>query len=95
VKSAKVTEADLHVNNPEQKGERMKNLIEPEGVTERDLEIYSEGLQDNAKQYVRRMLDSGAGEGEIAEYMASLGPEPEDEIGAADREPPVRRKAAW
>lgn len=68
----------------------MKNLIEPEGVTEHDLETYFEGLQDNAKQHVRRMLDSGAGEAEIAEYIASLGPEPGDEIGAADGEPPVR-----
>ena len=70
----------------------MKNLIEPDGVTEHDLETYFEGLQDNAKKHVRRILDSGAGEAEIAEYITSLGPEPEDEIGAADGEPPVRTK---
>jgi hypothetical protein len=68
----------------------MKNLIQPEGVTEKDLETYLAGLQESAKKDVRNLLDSGAGEAEIAEYVESLGPEPEDQIGPPDGQPPPR-----
>ena len=68
----------------------MKNLIRPEGVTEKELETYLAGLQGNAQKDVRNLLASGAGEAEIAEYIASLGPEPEDEIGPPEGQPPLR-----
>jgi hypothetical protein len=68
----------------------MKNLIRPAGVSEKELETYIAGLSSNAQKGVRNMLAAGAGEAEIAEYMASLGPEPEDEIGPPEGQPPVR-----
>jgi len=68
----------------------MNNLYEPDGVTEKDLETYSAGLQENAKKGVRTLLDSGAGEADVAEYMASLEPEPEHAIGPPEGPPPRR-----
>ena len=68
----------------------MKNLIEPEGVTEKELQTYVAGLLENAKKDVRTLLDSGAGEAEVAEYMVSLQREPDDEIGPPEGQPPPR-----
>src|ERR1700680_2215633 len=68
----------------------MKNLIQPEGVTEKELETYVAGLQENAEKDVPFLRGSGAGEAEIVEYIASLGPEPEDTIGPPDGQPPAR-----
>jgi hypothetical protein len=73
-----------------QRSAKMKNLIRPAGVSEKELETYIAGLSSNAQKGVRNMLAAGAGEAEIAEYMASLGPEPEDEIGPPEGQPPVR-----
>jgi hypothetical protein len=70
----------------------MKNLIQPEGGADKDLETYRAGLQENAKKEVRNVLASGAGEAEIAEYFTSLGLEPEDEIGPPEGQPPVQRE---
>ena len=68
----------------------MKNLYEPEGVTEKDLETYAASLQENAKKGVRTLLGSGAGEAEVAEYIANLEPEPEEAIGPPEGPPPRR-----
>ena len=68
----------------------MKNLLEPDGVTEKELQTYVAGLQENAKKDVRTLLDSGAGEAEVAEYMVSLEGEPDDEIGPPEGPPPPR-----
>ncbi len=68
----------------------MKNLLEPEGVTEKELQTYMAGLQENARKDVRTLLDSGAGEAEVAEYMVSLEREPDDEIGPPEGQPPPR-----
>ena len=68
----------------------MKNLLEPEGVTDKELQTYVAGLQENAKKDVRTLLDSGAGEAEVAEYMVSLEGEPDDEIGPPEGPPPPR-----
>jgi len=68
----------------------MKNLYEPEGVTDKELETYAAGLQENAKKGVRTLLGSGAGEAEVAEYIASLEPEPDEEIGPPEGQPPPR-----
>lgn len=68
----------------------MKSLIQPEGVTEKELETYVAGLQENAQKDVKSLRGSGAGEAEIVEYIASLGSEPEDTIGPPDGQPPVR-----
>ncbi len=38
----------------------------------------------------RHLLASGADEADVAEYVASLGPEPEDEIGPPEGEPALR-----
>jgi hypothetical protein len=65
----------------------MKKLIQPEGVTEKELETYVAGLQENAEKDVPFLRGSGAGEAEIFEYIASLGPEPEDTIGLPDGQP--------
>ena len=68
----------------------MKSLFEPDGVTEKELHTYVAGLQENAKKDVRTLLDSGAGEAEVAEYIVSLEPEPDDEIGPPEGQPPPR-----
>jgi hypothetical protein len=68
----------------------MKNLYEPEGVTDKELETYAAGLQENAKKGVRTLLGSGAGEAEVAEYIASLEPGPDEEIGPPEGQPPPR-----
>ena len=68
----------------------MKSLFEPDGVTEKELHTYVAGLQENAKKNVRTLLDSGAGEAEVAEYIVSLEPEPDDEIGPPEGQPPPR-----
>ena len=68
----------------------MKNLLEPEGVTEKELQTYVASLQESAKKDVRTLLDSGAGEAEVAEYMVSLQREPDDEIGPPEGQPPPR-----
>lgn len=84
---AKLTSESRH---REQRGTHMNNLYEPDGVTEKDLETYSAGLRENAKKGVRTLLDSGAGEADVAEYMASLEPEAEDAIGPPEGPPPHR-----
>jgi hypothetical protein len=67
------------------------NLIPPEDVTDKQLENYLASLPVNAEKDVRHLLASGAGEAEIAEYMASLGPEPEDQIEPPEGEPTIRQ----
>ena len=67
------------------------NLIPPENVTDKQLENYLASLPLNAEKDVRHLLASGAGEAEIAEYMASLGPEPEDQIEPPEGEPTIRQ----
>jgi hypothetical protein len=67
------------------------NLIPPENVTDKQLENYLASLPLNAEKDVRHLLASGAGEAEIAEYIASLGPEPEDQIEPPEGEPTIRQ----
>lgn len=67
------------------------HLIPPENVTDKQLENYLASLPVNAEKDVRHLLASGAGEAEIAEYMASLGPEPEDQIEPPEGEPTIRQ----
>ena len=66
----------------------MSSVIPPEGVTDKKLESFLSSLRRDAKEDVRHLLASGAGEADIAEYIASLGPEPEDEIAPPEREAP-------
>ena len=66
----------------------MKSLIEPDGVTEKELHTYVAGLQENAKNDVRTLLDSGAVEAEVAEYIVSLERGPDDQIGPPEGQPP-------
>ena len=47
-------------------------------------------LRHDAQKGVRHLLSSGADEADIAEYITSLGPVPEDEIGPPEGEPPLR-----
>ena len=67
------------------------NLIPPENVTEKHLENYLASLPVNAEKGVRHLLASRAGEAEIAEYMASLGPQPEDKIEPPEGEATIRK----
>jgi hypothetical protein len=68
----------------------MKNLIPPEGVTDKELENYLAGLPPKAQKDVLGLLASGAGKAEIVKYIASLGPEPEDELGPPQGQPALR-----
>ena len=47
-------------------------------------------LRHGAQEGVRHLLASGADEADIAEYVASLGSEPEDEIAPPEGEPALR-----
>ena len=71
----------------------MQNLIPPEGVTDKELEDYLAGLPPNAQKDVLGLLASGAGKAEIVKYIASLGPEPEDELGPPEgqHEPAIQK----
>lgn len=64
----------------------MNNLIPPEGATEEDLEKFLESIRRDGRAEVRRLLLAGAPEAEVAAYVASLGPEPEDAIAPAGHE---------
>jgi hypothetical protein len=63
------------------------DLISRDGVTDKELDTYIASQRRDAQKGVRRLLASGADEADIAEYVASLGPEPEDEIGPPEGEP--------
>lgn len=52
-----------------------------ESVTDNELETYIASLRRDAQKGVRRLLSSGADEADVADYIASLGPGSEDEIG--------------
>jgi hypothetical protein len=67
------------------------NLIPPDSVTDKEVETYVASLRRDAQKGVRHLLTSGADEADIAEYIASLGPEPEDEIGPPEGEPHTER----
>lgn len=67
------------------------DLIPGESVTGQELETYIAGLRRDAQEGVRHLLASGADEAEVAEYIASLRPEPEHEIGPPEGEPPSDR----
>lgn len=69
----------------------MINLIPPEGVTDKE-QTYLARLRRDARESVRHLLASGAGEADVADYIASQGPEPEDEIATPQGEPPVGQK---
>jgi hypothetical protein len=62
----------------------MTNLIPPRGVTEAQLEEFIATLRVSAREKVRELLAAGAPELEIAEYLASLEPGPEDSIPPAE-----------
>jgi hypothetical protein len=68
----------------------MKNLLPPEGVTDKELENYTAGLPRNAQKHVLSLLGSGADKAEIVKYIASLGPEPEDELGPPEGQPALQ-----
>jgi hypothetical protein len=71
----------------------MINLIPPEGVTDKELEGFLSSVRKDAKEGVRQLLASGAGEAEVADYMASLGPEPEDEIAPPEGPPTTHQES--
>ncbi len=62
----------------------MNNLIPPEGATEEELETFLESIRRDGRTEVRRLLLAGASEAEVAAYIASLGPEPDDAIAPAE-----------
>jgi hypothetical protein len=64
------------------------DLIPYESVTGEELQTHIASLQRDAQEGVRHLLASGADEADVAEYIASLGPEPEHEIGPPEGEPP-------
>jgi len=70
------------------------NLIPPEDVADKQIETYLASLQVNAGKDVRHRLASGAEEAEIAEYMASLGPQPEVQIEPPEGEPTFRQSGS-
>jgi hypothetical protein len=59
----------------------------PESITDNELETYIASLRRDAQKGVRHLLASGANEADVAEYIASLGPESEAEIGPPEGEP--------
>jgi hypothetical protein len=61
----------------------MTNLIPPEGATDAQVEAFMGSLRLSARAKVREMLGAGAPEVEVAEYLASLEPDPEDSIPSA------------
>jgi hypothetical protein len=63
------------------------DLIARENATGPELETYIASLRRDAQQGARHLLASGADEADVAEYIASLGPEPEHEIGPPEGEP--------
>lgn len=65
----------------------MINLIAPDGVTEEQLETFLATIRRDGRAEVRRLLLAGASEAEVAAYVASLGPEPEDAIAPPEGEP--------
>ena len=66
----------------------MKNLIPPESRMDTELDSYVASLGHATEKTVRHMLAAGAGEAEIAEYLADL--EPEAMIGPPESQPAVR-----
>jgi hypothetical protein len=66
------------------------NWIPRESVTDKELETYIASLRRDVQKGVSHLLASGADEAAIADYIASLGPEPEDEIGPPEGEPALR-----
>ncbi len=66
------------------------DLIPPESVTDKELAPSIASLRRDAQKGVRHLLASGRDEADIAEYIPSLGPEPEDAIGPPEGEPPLR-----
>jgi hypothetical protein len=64
----------------------MKNLIPPEGATDEQLEEFLESIRRDGRAEVRRLLLAGASEAEVAAYIASVGPEPEDAIAPPEGE---------
>ena len=63
------------------------NLISRESIITNELKTYIAGLRRDAQHGVRQLLASGADEADVAEYIASLGPEPEEEIGPPEGQP--------
>jgi hypothetical protein len=70
----------------------MNNLIPPEGATEEQLETFLETIRRDGRAEVQRLLLAGASEAEVAAYIASLGPEPEDAIPAPEGETILTRE---
>jgi hypothetical protein len=66
------------------------DMIPRNSVAAKELEAYIASLHRDAQNGVRHLLASGADEADIAEYIASLGREPEDEIGPPEGEPAPR-----
>lgn len=68
----------------------MNNLIPPESWTDTELDSYVASLGHAAEKTARHMLAAGAGEAEIAEYLADLAAEPEAVIGPPESLPAAR-----
>jgi hypothetical protein len=58
----------------------MTNLIPPEGATDAQVDMFIGSLRFEARERVRKLLAAGAPEVEVADYLASLEPTPEDGI---------------
>ncbi len=61
----------------------MTNLIPAEGTTDAQIDAFIASLRLEAREKVREMLAAGAPEVEIADYLASLEPEPEESVPSA------------
>ena len=81
-------------NGPAKGTQMTTNLIPSEDVTDKQEENYLASLQANVGKDVRHRLASGAEEAEIAEDLASLGPEPEDQIEPPEGEPTIRHSGS-
>lgn len=68
----------------------MNDLIPPDSRVDTELYSHGAGLGHAAEKNARHMLAAGAGEAEIAEYLADLAAEPEDMIGLPEGQLPVR-----
>jgi hypothetical protein len=68
----------------------MMDVSPPQNITDKELEAYLASLRRDAQKGVRHLLASGADEADITEYIASLGPEPENEIEPPEGEPSRR-----
>ena len=57
----------------------MSSLSLPNDASEEEIEAFLAGLREEARAGVRRLMLAGAGEAEIADYLAELGREPGQE----------------